>query len=38
MNKSLANGDDRADQKTGRNDDNTFGIPRAETIMLIICS
>ena len=26
--KSLGNSDDRADQKTERNGDNTFGIPR----------
>ena len=29
MIKSLRNSDDRVDQKTGRNDDNTLEIPRA---------
>ena len=41
---SLGNSDDRADQKTDRNDYNTFGIPRANLklkhmfILFIICS
>ena len=41
MIKSLQNSDDRADQKTGRNGDNTLGIPGAETYvhtMSMICS
>ena len=40
--KSLGNNNDIADQKTGRNDNKTFGIPRANLelkyIIFIICS
>ena len=38
--KFLGKSDDRADQKTGRNDDNTLGIPRANLElkhMFILC-
>ena len=38
--KSLGNSDDRADQKTGQNDDNTLGIPRANLVLkhrFILC-
>ena len=39
--KSLGNSDDRADQKTWQNDDNTLEIPRANLElkhMFILCS
>ena len=39
--KSLGNSDNRTDQKTGRNDDNLLGIPRANLElkhMFILCS
>ena len=39
--KSLGNSDDRADQKTGQNDDNTLGIPEANLElkhMFVLCS
>ena len=39
--KSLGNSDDRADQKTGRNDDNTLEIPRTNLELkhtFILCS
>ena len=39
--KSLGNSDDRADQKTGQNDDTTLGIPSANLElkqMLELCS
>ena len=41
MIKSLGNSDGGADKKTGRNDDNTLGIPREKLElkhMFILCS
>ena len=36
--KSLGNNDDRADHKTGQNEDNTLGIPGANLELKHICS